>query len=152
MTQEQVAEHFNVAGRTVSRWETGNNMPDLSMLVEIASFYNVDIREIIDGERKSEKMGNEIKETLEKVADYNDAINAKTTRTGVITMTVVFIVLVLISAFKEISSAPLVSMICAYCGATFISKLKYTKDKSDLITGILFFMAMLVNTIAFILK
>ena len=65
LTQEQVAEHFNVAGRTVSRWETGSNMPDLSMLVEISSFYEVDIREIIDGERKSEKMDNELKETLE---------------------------------------------------------------------------------------
>ena len=152
LTQEQVAEHFNVAGRTVSRWETGSNMPDLSMLAEISSFYEVDIREIIDGERKSEKMDNELKETLEKVADYNDAIYAKTTRTGIITMIVVFIILVLISAFKEISSAPLVSMLCAYGGATYISKLKYTKDKSNLIVGIMFFAAMLINTIVFILK
>lgn len=152
MTQEQVAEHFCVAGRTVSRWETGNNMPDLSMLVEIASFYNVDVREIIDGERKSEKMDNDLKETLEKVADYNDAMNVKSMRMGAITMTVVFIILVLISAVKGISSAPLVSLLCAYSGATYFSKLKYTKDKTDLLTGILFLMAMLLNTIVFILR
>lgn len=48
ITQEQAAEKFGVAGRTVSRWETGSNMPDLSMLVEIAVFYNVDVSEIID--------------------------------------------------------------------------------------------------------
>ena len=51
LTQEQLAEQFNVSSRTVSRWETGSNMPDLSLLVELADFYNVDIREIIDGER-----------------------------------------------------------------------------------------------------
>ena len=51
MTQEQVAEHFNIAGRTVSRWETGSNMPDIGIISEIASFYEVDIREIINGER-----------------------------------------------------------------------------------------------------
>ncbi len=152
MTQEQVAEHFCVAGRTVSRWETGNNMPDLSMLVEIASFYNVDVREIIDGERKSEKMDNDLKETLEKVADYNDAMNVKSMRMGAITMTVVFIILVLISAGKGISTAPHVSQLCAYSGATYFSKLKYTKDKTDLLTGILFLMAMLLNTIVFILR
>ena len=28
ITQEQLAEILNVSGRTVSRWETGNNMPD----------------------------------------------------------------------------------------------------------------------------
>ena len=73
LTQEQLAEEFNVSSRTVSRWETGNNMPDLSILIEIADFYDVDIREIIDGERKSENMDNETKNTLKKVAEYNDA-------------------------------------------------------------------------------
>ena len=70
MTQEQLAEQFSVSSRTVSRWETGSNMPDVSMLVELADFYNVDIREIIDGERKSEMMDKETKDTLKKVAEY----------------------------------------------------------------------------------
>ena len=55
LTQEQLAEHIGVSRRTISRWETGNNMPDLSVLIELADFYDVDIREIFDGERKSEK-------------------------------------------------------------------------------------------------
>ena len=77
MTQEQLAEKFYVSGRTVSRWETGNNMPDLDMLVELADFYNVDIREIIDGERKSENMNFETKDTLKKVAEYTAEENKK---------------------------------------------------------------------------
>ena len=48
LTQEQLAEHFFVSSRTVSRWETGSNMPDLDMLIELADFYDVDLREIID--------------------------------------------------------------------------------------------------------
>ena len=70
LTQEQLAERVVVSGRTVSRWETGSNMPDLSVLVELADYYDVDIREIIDGERKSENMNNETKDTLKKVAEY----------------------------------------------------------------------------------
>lgn len=70
LTQEQLAEKLNVSGRTVSRWETGNNLPDLDVLIEIADLYDVDIRELIDGERKSEKMNMETKDTLKKVADY----------------------------------------------------------------------------------
>ena len=70
LTQEQLAERFSVSSRTVSRWETGSNMPDVGMLVELADFYDVDIREIIDGERKSEMMDKETKDTLKKVAEY----------------------------------------------------------------------------------
>lgn len=70
LTQEQLAEILNVSGRSVSRWETGSNMPDLSIIVEISEFYQVDIREIIDGERKSENMNKEEKETIEKIVAY----------------------------------------------------------------------------------
>ena len=70
ITQEQFAEKLNVSGRSISRWETGNNMPDISLLVEIADFYDVDVREIIEGERKSEMMDKEVREVAEKMADY----------------------------------------------------------------------------------
>lgn len=70
LTQEQLAERFGVTSRSVSRWETGSNMPDLSILVELADFYDVDIRDIIDEERKGEDMNKEEKERLQLVADY----------------------------------------------------------------------------------
>lgn len=77
LTQEQLAEQLNVSGRTVSRWETGSNMPDISILVELAEFYDVSIPEIIDGERKSETMKEEVKETALKLSDYAETINQK---------------------------------------------------------------------------
>lgn len=77
LTQEQLAEQFNVSGRTVSRWENGNNMPDISVLVMLSEFYDVDIREIIDGERKSENMNEKMKDTLVKVAEYTAAEKEK---------------------------------------------------------------------------
>ena len=72
LTQEQFAEQFNVSRRSVSRWETGNNMPDLDTLVEMADYYEIDLRELLDGERKSEKMNEELKETVLKVAEYSN--------------------------------------------------------------------------------
>ena len=58
LTQEQFAEEFSVSRRTVSRWETGNNMPDLDILIEMSDFFEVDLREILVGERKHVKMKN----------------------------------------------------------------------------------------------
>ena len=73
ITQEQLAEKLGVSGRTISRLETGKNMPDISLLVEIAEFFDVSIPEIIKGERKSEYMKNETKEVAETMSDYAKA-------------------------------------------------------------------------------
>lgn len=51
-------------------------MPDISLLVEISDFYDVDIREILDGERKSGKMDEKMKDTIVKVTDYAQANKA----------------------------------------------------------------------------
>lgn len=91
-TQEQLAEWFGVTSRSVSRWETGSNMPDLSILVELADFYDVDIRDIIDGERKGEDMNKEEKERLQLVADY-----AETEKNTLLTRLRIFSIVGLIS-------------------------------------------------------
>ena len=72
LTQEMLAEQVGVSRRTVSRWETGSNMPDLDVLVELSDFYAVDLREILNGERKCEQMNEELKETVLQVADYSN--------------------------------------------------------------------------------
>ena len=72
LTQERLAEQFNVSSRTISRWENGNNMPDLDILMEISDFYEVDLREIFNGERKSENMNKETKETVLQAVDYTN--------------------------------------------------------------------------------
>ena len=72
ITQEQLAEAMSVSNRTVSRWETGSNMPDLDIVIELADYYNVDIKELLNGERKSEEMNKDVKEAVLKVADYSN--------------------------------------------------------------------------------
>ncbi len=72
LTQEQLAAEMGVTRRTVSRWETGNNAPDLDILIELSDFYDVDLREILNGERNSESMNEEMKETVLQVAEYSN--------------------------------------------------------------------------------
>ena len=92
LTQDELAEHFNVARRTVSRWETGANMPDLSILVEMTDYFNVDLRELFDGERKSEKMNKELEDTVIKTAEYSNA-----EKTKMVKMTLVYFIVGIIA-------------------------------------------------------
>ena len=83
LTQEQLAEKLAVSGRTVSRWETGSNMPDIGMLVVLADFYGVSIPELINGEKKSENMNQETRDTAIAMAEYSQ-VTAKSSRRKVI--------------------------------------------------------------------
>lgn len=77
LSQEQLADRFNISSRSISRWENGNTMPDISIMIELADYYDIDIRDLLRGERKSEKMEENLKETLVMVADYTEADKAK---------------------------------------------------------------------------
>ncbi|MBQ8670075.1 MAG: helix-turn-helix transcriptional regulator [Oscillospiraceae bacterium] len=80
LTQEQLAEQLNVSRRTVSRWETGNNLPDLDVLIEMADCYDIELRELLDGERKSEEKPLKLEETVRKVAQYSNEDKLKVTQ------------------------------------------------------------------------
>ena len=102
ITQENLAETLNVFTRTISRWETGRNMPDISLLVELSEFYQVSIAEIIDGERKSEDMGQETKSTAVKMAEYSKNELSRERQKAVSVILMVFGVFIMISAFAVV--------------------------------------------------
>ena len=60
LTQEALAERLLVSNRTVSRWETGSNMPDLDVLVELAKVHEVELSELLNGERSQQKMDKQL--------------------------------------------------------------------------------------------
>ena len=53
LTQEQLAETLGVSNRSVSRWENGNNLPDVSLFQPLCDVLNITLEELLDGERKT---------------------------------------------------------------------------------------------------
>lgn len=53
LTQQGLADIFNVSNKTVSKWECGDAIPEITVLMAIANFYQVTVDEILQGERKS---------------------------------------------------------------------------------------------------
>lgn len=73
LTQEQLAEQLRVTNRTISRWETGANLPDIDILIELSDFYEIDIKELLNGQRRSLKAEQEELELALMVSEYNTA-------------------------------------------------------------------------------
>ncbi len=100
ITQEELAQVLNVSSRSISRWENGVNMPDISLLVELSEFYQVSINEIIDGERKNDKMDEDIKKTAIKMSQYskNEVVTEKRKIASILLLT--FGILLIVSALS----------------------------------------------------
>lgn len=80
ITQAQLAERLGVSNRTVSRWETGNTMPDFDLLIAMAKYYDVGMEEILSGERTEETMDKQTEETMYQVAQYTNEERAGFTK------------------------------------------------------------------------
>lgn len=62
MTQAELAEKINYSDKSVSKWESGNGVPDVYTLMQIARLFNVTLNELVGDEAptpKAEKLRNE---------------------------------------------------------------------------------------------
>ena len=50
MTQEELAEKIHVSGKAVSKWETGQGFPDISLLESLAKALDLSVIELLSGE------------------------------------------------------------------------------------------------------
>ena len=133
ITQEVLAETLNVSNRTVSRWETGSNMPDISLLVELSEFYQVSIPEIINGERKSEKMNQETKDTAIKMAEYSKNELNTEKRKIISALLMIFGVFIIISAFAIFPNESSWGSIYSIIGGAILTIGIYFRMKSVLV-------------------
>lgn len=50
-TQQAVAERLNLSNKTISKWESGGGLPDITVLPALAELYGVTVDEILAGQR-----------------------------------------------------------------------------------------------------
>lgn len=70
LTQEQLAEKLGVNNRTVSRWENGKSMPDMSLFKPLCKIFGITINELLEGEI-SQKNLDKTENNLYQAIEYN---------------------------------------------------------------------------------
>ena len=70
MTQIDLAERLNYSDKSISKWERAESIPDVSVLVEIASMFGVSLDYLVteEHEEKCEVAENESEEKAKKVS------------------------------------------------------------------------------------
>ncbi len=55
LTQKQLAEKLDISEKTVSKWERGSGLPDVSLMLPLCKVLEIDVNELLSGERMAEK-------------------------------------------------------------------------------------------------
>ena len=86
ITQEQLAEKLGVTSKSVSRWENGKTMPDVSLFHPLCDILDISINDLISGEKISkDKYQDKFEENIINTIDYSTKkINVTRNNLGIV--------------------------------------------------------------------
>lgn len=102
LTQEELAKELGVNNKTVSRWETGKYMPDLSLFPMLSKVLGVSVNDLMSGEVvDKEDYQNTFEDNITTLVSEVDESNRKFNMIfyGVITLICCIVLFIIISVF-----------------------------------------------------
>lgn len=132
MTQIEFAEKLGVTNKTVSRWENGKNMPDVSLFLPICELLNISLNELIIGEEIEKcDTNNNISKSDEVIVETINDANKKISKARL----TFYIVAVIVNALfcigvpltaspSDAMAVPLAAVLGSVVTAVFISCLR----------------------------
>ena len=89
MSQKQLAEAVGVTDKSVSKWETGRSLPEISKMESLCGALHININELLSGERLSEAVyPQKAEENMMDLIHESEAKAAKTNSVSIIVMIV----------------------------------------------------------------
>ena len=98
LTQSELAEKLGVTDKSISNWENGRNMPDLSLFKPLCKILDITINDLISGEKVTkDKYQAKLEENIISTIDYtNKKMSEKNNFIGIIL--IVFGIMIAITA------------------------------------------------------
>jgi len=135
LTQEEFAEKLGVNNRSVSRWENGQNMPDLSLFKPLCEVLDITINELMSGEKiKIEDYQEKFEENIINTINYSNNQKLEVNKKLSIMLIVFGYLMTIISGFYAkpgflLSQLYLIASICIIiiCTNKLIKKLTVLK-------------------------
>lgn len=90
LTQEQLAEKLGITSKSISRWENGKTMPDVSLFHSLCKELSITINDLLSGETTSK---NNLDLSADKLLDYSKYIK-KTEKKKLIILSIGLIILI----------------------------------------------------------
>lgn len=103
LTQRELAEKIGISDKTISKWECGKSMPDISYLDALCRSLDLSINEIISGERLSEtNYSVKAEENIMSLMKENEKAKKKSTLRSIVGILITFLGLFLMLNFTPL--------------------------------------------------
>ena len=106
-TQREVAEKLNISEKTVSKWETGNGLPEVGLMLPLCDLLGIGVNELLSGERLDEKQYHQrAEETIMDLLKERAEAKKKLVMSVVICVTTILagVVFVMLAGLLEMES------------------------------------------------
>lgn len=114
LTQSQLAEALNITNRAVSKWETGNALPDSSLMLELCRILDISVNDLLNGEVVStEDYGRKMENRLLEALQQKEHLQKQLIRNSSIFIALGF------ALFALLSFQPLIYQLPSYWPMTF---------------------------------
>lgn len=123
MTQEQLAEKMGVTDKSVSRWENGKTMPDISLLIELTEILNTSLPELLRGKKLTKEELSKQKEIIENIIEYDSNRKYEQDKTTMIRL-IMGIILISLAALNNVYP--------------FLIMVIFDKDITEFVQGFIF--------------
>ena len=108
LTQMQLAEKLNITDRAISKWENGKSMPDSSIMLELCSELNINVNDLLCGEKISKDAYNkQLEQNIIDMIKQKEASDKRLLTMEIVMgvlISIVFFALIFIASFAEIKS------------------------------------------------
>ena len=72
LTQKELGEKLNITDKAISKWERELSFPDIAVLKDLAEFFEIDISELLNGERGKKQEIDIEKAIQEAIENYKN--------------------------------------------------------------------------------
>ena len=115
LTQQQLADKFEITDKAVSKWERGIALPDSSIMLELCDTLGITVNDLLSGEvvmvdRYNQEMENNLLEMVKQKQEADKRLLAAEVFIG-ITATVVLLTLILFATYLPISNGVRIALI-----------------------------------------
>ncbi len=76
LSQESVAEKLNISRQTISKWETGETVPDIRQAIELAKMYKLSLDELLNFDIELQGIRETIRNSNEETSSKIDWTSA----------------------------------------------------------------------------
>ena len=108
LTQAQLAEKLNITDRAISKWETGNGMPDSSIMLELCKELGISVNELLSGEKvKMEDYDKKAEENLVELKKQKEEADKRMLKLEYVIgyiSSITFMILIFVASFIQMET------------------------------------------------